>query len=447
MTRSPLPPLRGAFTALVTPFHRDGSLDERSVPRPRRVADRWPASTAWCRAARPASRRRSPRRARRRHRWTVEAVRADATGAAASPSSPAPAPTTRPPRSRPRAAPPRSAPTPRWSWRRTTTGPTSGCWRPTTAPSPTRAACRSSSTTCPSRTGTNVEAATLLRLAEHPRIVGVKEASANLDQIQTILRDRPRGFSRAGRRRRLDADRAGARRRRRHLRGLERDPAARWQRSVPRRARATGTRRAASTSATWTLFRANFISPNPVPVKAALAAMGLIQDIVRQPLLPLADEQRPADCCDRLLRRRAAGSALPARPGTAVGADGESSMRRTSGADAPTRRRLRATLPRATCDDRGALSRRRDRPRARRAPAAGASTRGSSRASCSASGARGCATGATAGSSRRATARPSGWSTCWTAPARARPQRGRRAVARRPGRHDRPARGRTWSRA
>jgi 4-hydroxy-tetrahydrodipicolinate synthase len=47
----------------------------------------------------------------------------------------------------------------------------------------------------PSRTGTNVEAATLLGLAEHPRIIGVKEASANLDQIATILRDSPDRFS------------------------------------------------------------------------------------------------------------------------------------------------------------------------------------------------------------------------------------------------------------
>ncbi len=44
----------------------------------------------------------------------------------------------------------------------------------------------------PSRTGTNVEAATFLRLAEHPRIVAVKEASGNLEQIATICRERPR---------------------------------------------------------------------------------------------------------------------------------------------------------------------------------------------------------------------------------------------------------------
>src|SRR5215831_16616283 len=44
----------------------------------------------------------------------------------------------------------------------------------------------------PSRTGTNVPADTFLRLAEHPRVVAVKEASGNLEQIAVICRDRPR---------------------------------------------------------------------------------------------------------------------------------------------------------------------------------------------------------------------------------------------------------------
>jgi 4-hydroxy-tetrahydrodipicolinate synthase len=47
----------------------------------------------------------------------------------------------------------------------------------------------------PGRTGLNMTAETTLRLAhELPNIVGVKEASANLEQIMTILRDRRRGF-------------------------------------------------------------------------------------------------------------------------------------------------------------------------------------------------------------------------------------------------------------
>ncbi len=40
------------------------------------------------------------------------------------------------------------------------------------------------------------------------------------------------------------------------------------------------------------LFRINFVSPNPVPVKAAMAAMGLMEDVLRQPLLPLAEPGR-----------------------------------------------------------------------------------------------------------------------------------------------------------
>src|SRR5439155_11141419 len=44
----------------------------------------------------------------------------------------------------------------------------------------------------PSRTGTNVDAATFLRLAAHPRIIAIKEASGNLEQIARICAERPR---------------------------------------------------------------------------------------------------------------------------------------------------------------------------------------------------------------------------------------------------------------
>jgi 4-hydroxy-tetrahydrodipicolinate synthase len=143
----------------------------------------------------------------------------------------------------------------------------------------------------PSRTGVNVEAATLLRLAEHPRIVAVKEASANLDQIQTIIRNRPAGFS-----------------------VLAGDDS--WTLTVLAHG-GDGVISVASNeipgvmaglcsaarSGDWDearrlherylpLMRANFITVNPVPVKSALAAMGLIEDVVRQPLLPLIDPQR-----------------------------------------------------------------------------------------------------------------------------------------------------------
>ena len=163
----------------------------------------------------------------------------------------------------------------------------------------------------PGRTGTNVEAATLLRLAQHPRIVAVKEASANLDQISTILRDRPTGFSV------LSGDDAWT------LMFLSHGGdgvGSVASNEIPAEMAALCS---AAFAGDWTearhlherfldLFRVNFVSPNPVPVKAALAAMGLTTDNVRQPLLPLADEQRT-----RLLAVLDAAGLLPAQQAVA----------------------------------------------------------------------------------------------------------------------------------
>jgi 4-hydroxy-tetrahydrodipicolinate synthase len=46
----------------------------------------------------------------------------------------------------------------------------------------------------PSRTGKNMNAATTLRLAKHPNISGIKEASPELAQMVAILKDRPSNF-------------------------------------------------------------------------------------------------------------------------------------------------------------------------------------------------------------------------------------------------------------
>ena len=47
----------------------------------------------------------------------------------------------------------------------------------------------------PGRTGSNVEAATTLELAEHVNITAVKEASGNLGQIAEIIRNKPDSFT------------------------------------------------------------------------------------------------------------------------------------------------------------------------------------------------------------------------------------------------------------
>jgi 4-hydroxy-tetrahydrodipicolinate synthase len=144
----------------------------------------------------------------------------------------------------------------------------------------------------PGRTGTNIEPATLMRIARHPGVIAVKEASGNIEQIMTILRDRPAT-----------------------LRVLSGDDSMTYpmlamggdgiisvaSNQVPD---VMAKLCAAAFAGDWEtaralhfqyldLMRVNFIAPNPVPVKAAMAEMGLIHDVLRQPLLPMVEEQRP----------------------------------------------------------------------------------------------------------------------------------------------------------
>lgn len=46
----------------------------------------------------------------------------------------------------------------------------------------------------PGRTGINMSSATTLKLAEHPNIIGVKEASCIIEQVMEIARDKPEDF-------------------------------------------------------------------------------------------------------------------------------------------------------------------------------------------------------------------------------------------------------------
>ena len=46
----------------------------------------------------------------------------------------------------------------------------------------------------PGRTGSNMTASTQLELAKHPNIVATKEASGNMEQVMSILKDKPTDF-------------------------------------------------------------------------------------------------------------------------------------------------------------------------------------------------------------------------------------------------------------
>lgn len=147
----------------------------------------------------------------------------------------------------------------------------------------------------PSRTGTNVDAPTFLRLAEHPRVIAVKEASGNLEQIATICRERPADVAV------LAGDDAWTL----PVLAMGGDGVVSVASneipgelvSLCAAAHAGDWDSARRLHARWLpLFLANFRGgPNPVPAKAAMALMGLIgSDAVRRPLLPLDAEARAA---------------------------------------------------------------------------------------------------------------------------------------------------------
>jgi 4-hydroxy-tetrahydrodipicolinate synthase len=147
----------------------------------------------------------------------------------------------------------------------------------------------------PSRTGANVDTDTFLRLAEHPRVIGVKEASGNLDQIARICRDRPRDVAV------LAGDDAWTL----PILAMGGDGVVSVaSNEIPGElvalcaaARASDWDAARRTHERWLpLFQGNFRGgPNPVPAKAALALMGLLEtDMVRAPLLPIDPDGRAA---------------------------------------------------------------------------------------------------------------------------------------------------------
>ena len=144
----------------------------------------------------------------------------------------------------------------------------------------------------PGRTGSNIAAATTLKLArEVPNIVAIKEASGDFSQIMAILRERPAGF------RVLSGDDAVtlplmavgadgivsvasnevpdqmARLAELALAGRWDDARALHFRLLP-------------------LMEVNFIESSPGPVKAAMAMLGLLEEQFRLPLVPIKDASR-----------------------------------------------------------------------------------------------------------------------------------------------------------
>jgi 4-hydroxy-tetrahydrodipicolinate synthase len=140
----------------------------------------------------------------------------------------------------------------------------------------------------PGRTASNVEAATTLELAKHPRIVAVKEASGLLHQITDLIAARPPGFTV------LSGDdeltlpilALGGD----GLVSVVSNVVPKLMTELVKLARAGRMQEAQAMHLRllpW--MRAAFIESNPVPVKAALKMIGKMENVLRLPLVPLAE--------------------------------------------------------------------------------------------------------------------------------------------------------------
>jgi 4-hydroxy-tetrahydrodipicolinate synthase len=143
----------------------------------------------------------------------------------------------------------------------------------------------------PGRTGANIEPATLTRLAEVPHILGVKEASGNMSQIADVCNAVPEHFLVFSGDDAITLPVIS-------LGGVGIISVA--SNEIPREM-AEMTRAALSND--WDaarrihrkylgLMQANFIESNPLPVKAVLAMMGKIEEVYRLPLLPMRRDTR-----------------------------------------------------------------------------------------------------------------------------------------------------------
>jgi 4-hydroxy-tetrahydrodipicolinate synthase len=143
----------------------------------------------------------------------------------------------------------------------------------------------------PGRTGVNLEPATLARLATIPNVVGVKEASGNIMQLCEICNAAPADFLV------LSGDDAitlplmaiGGRG---VISVASNEVPAEMVQMVEAAERGDFVAGRVVHRRILPLMQVNFIEANPVPVKAAMAAMGLIEEVYRLPMCSPGPESR-----------------------------------------------------------------------------------------------------------------------------------------------------------
>jgi len=137
------------------------------------------------------------------------------------------------------------------------------------------------------RTGVNVEPSTLARLAQIDNIVGVKEASGNISQMATVLNEVPSTFDV------LSGDDAitiplcalGGR----GIISVASNEIPAEMTRIAQHCLAGDFASARAIQAKYLpLMNINFVESNPIPVKAAMALMGLLEPVWRLPMVPPA---------------------------------------------------------------------------------------------------------------------------------------------------------------
>ena len=162
----------------------------------------------------------------------------------------------------------------------------------------------------PGRTGCNVDPATLARLAGIPRVIGVKEASGNMTQICEVLTAVPDAFIvlSGDDALTLPAMAVGAR-------GIisvaSNEVPAEMAQMVEAAERGDFVAARKVHTRLLPLLLANFSESNPIPVKAAMARLGLLEEHYRLPMVPPKPETR--EKLARLLAAAGKSAAAAAR--------------------------------------------------------------------------------------------------------------------------------------
>lgn len=145
----------------------------------------------------------------------------------------------------------------------------------------------------PGRTGSNIEAKTTLEMAKIPGIAAVKEASGNLSQIADIIHGRNAEFSvlSGDDELTLPVMALGGD----GIISVISNATPKLMSELCNAMRVGDVRRARDIHHRllgW--MRAAFVESNPIPAKAALSMMGKIKNVLRLPLVPLADAHSSA---------------------------------------------------------------------------------------------------------------------------------------------------------